>query len=275
MKKLFPLAAILFLAACSARTRRFASYRFAGDAPAVTCRQDGAARWCLHEPPGPAAQDLVYFLHYATGDEGSWNRLGLSRAFYAEFKGRPAPRVVTVSYGAHWLLTRVPGLRQTVTLADFAALRGRIEASLGAPRRRFLWGMSQGGYNAAVLALSEPERWSAAALSCPALLEESPYAPPPPGTPFPRALEARQLFTYRLAGESAWAGENPLALARTAGTPPPFWIEANDADEFGFFSGARALAERLGGRARFVPAPGTHCVIDARAAARFIRDAAN
>lgn len=273
MKKLLPLTALLFLGACSARTRRFAAYRLAGEAPAVTCRQEGAARWCLHEPPsGPAAPDLVYFLHYATGDEGSWNRLGLSRAFYAEYQGRPAPRVVTVSYGPHWLLSRRAGLRQVVTLEQFAALRERIESALGPVSRRFLWGMSQGGYNAAVLALSEPERWSAAALSCPALHEASPYAEPAQDG-HPRAKEGRQLFTYRLAGAEAWSGENPLALAGPRA--PAFWIEANAEDEFGFLDGARALARRLGARATLVEAPGTHCVLDARAAARFLRDAAN
>ncbi len=266
------LLGALLAAGCSARTRRFAAYQFAGSAPATTCRADGAARWCVHEPerPGP---DLVYFLHYATGDERSWNRLGLSRAFYSEYRrlGRPAPRVVTVSYGTHWLMTNKPG-RQTVLLAEFEELRRRIEAGLPAVGRRFAWGMSQGGYNAAEVVLSAPGLWSGAALSCPALYARSPYAKPP--APFPeRGAEGRQLFTIRMADAATWEAENPLALAASAKPLPPFWIEANPDDEFGFAEGARALAETLraaGGAATLVETPGGHCAIDARAAARFL-----
>lgn len=266
------LAGALLAAGCSARTRRFAAYQFAGSAPATTCRADGAARWCLHEPERPG-DDLVYFLHYATGDERSWNRLGLSRAFYSEYKrlGRPAPRVVTVSYGTHWLMTNKPG-RQTVLLAEFEALRRRIEAGLPPVGRRFAWGMSQGGYNAAELVLSSPRLWSGAALSCPALYAGSPYAEPAGPLP-PRGEEGRRLFTTRMADRATWDAENPLTLAAAAKTPPPFWIEANPDDEFDFADGARALAGALraaGGTATLVETPGGHCAIDARAAARFL-----
>ncbi len=262
------------LCACSARTRRFVGYQFAGAAPSTVCHDDGAARWCVHEPPA-AAQDgaLVYFLHYATGDERSWNRLGLSRAFYAEYRrvGKPAPRVVTVSYGPHWLVTRTPGLRQTVSVEEFAALRRRIEATLGPVTRRYAWGMSMGGYNAAVLALDSPRDWAAVALSCPALETDSPYAVPG-REPAPRSAEGRLLFTYRLAGESAWRAENPLALVSAADAPPVL-IEANTDDEFGFLDGARAFDRALRAAGRQVElreSPGAHCAIDARLVARFL-----
>jgi hypothetical protein len=266
---LLPLA----LAACSARTRRFIGYQFAGAAPAVRCFADGPARWCVHTPAGPTDGSVAYFLHYATGDERSWNRLGLSRAFYDEYRraGRPAPRVVTISYGGYWLLTRTPGLRQTVAVPDFEALRARIEAQVGPVGRRLMWGMSQGGYNAAVAVLSRSGDWSAAALSCPALEASSPYAVPA-REPAPRGPEGRLLFTYRLAGEDAWKAENPLALAAGARTPPPFWIESNVSDEFGYFDGGRAFAGLLradGIPTEFVASAGGHCAIDARAVARF------
>lgn len=270
MKKLLTVAvASVLLAACSERTRRFIGYRLTGKAPAVLCRSDGSARWCLHEPADARPDDVIYFLHYATGDEKSWDRLGLARAFYDEYRrlGRPAPRAITVSYGSHWLLTRRPGIRQTVPLEDFDALRRNIEERLGGVKRRYLWGMSQGGYNAAVLVLSNPTAWSGAALSCPAMFDSSPYAPPHDKR-FGREAEGRQLFTYRMAGESAWLEDNPLALAAASPSVPPMWIEANRDDEFGFASGARALAKAT--HAQLVDSPGGHCVIDARAAARFL-----
>lgn len=268
------LAALVFLSACSARTRRFIGYQFAGPAPAASCRAEGPARVCVYAPEGGENRDVVYFFHYATGDERSWNRLGLSRAFYAEYRrrGRPAPRVVTVSYGPYWLLTDAPGLRQTVTLKDFNALRARVERGLAPVARRYLWGMSQGGYDAAVAALSAPRDWAAVALSCPALEASTPYKKPQ-REPTARSAEGRQLFTYRLSGDAAWRAGNPLALVAAARHPPPFWIEANADDEFGYLSGARALAEALrgaGDAAVLVVSPGGHCAIDARAAARFL-----
>jgi hypothetical protein len=266
------LLPLLALSACSIRTRRFIGYQFAGAAPAAECRVDGPARWCVYTPAGPTDGNAVYFLHYATGDERSWNRLGISRAFDDEYRraGRPAPRTVTISYGGYWLLTRAPGLRQTVSVADFEALRARIEARLGPIGRRYLWGMSQGGYNAAVDLLSRPGEWDAAALSCPALEASSPYVVPG-REPAARSPEGRLLFTYRLAGEDAWKTENPFALVGAARTPP-VWIEANRSDEFGYFDGARAFAAaltRAGDDARFVASDGGHCAIDARATARF------
>ncbi len=268
------LAALVFLSACSARTRRFIGYQFAGPVPAASCRADGPARVCVYAPEGEENRDLVYFFHYATGDERSWNRLGLSRAFYSEYRrrGRPAPRVVTVSYGPYWLLTDAPGLRQTVTLKDFDALRARVERGLAPVGRRYLWGMSQGGYDAAVAALCAPRDWAAVALSCPALEADTPYETPA-REPAARSAEGRLLFTYRLSGDGAWRAGNPLALVAAARRPPPFWIEANAGDEFGYLPGARALAEELraaGDAVTLTVSPGGHCTIDARAAARFL-----
>jgi len=276
-------AALLLLAAaacgCAARTRRFIGYRLSGEAPAsVVCGRDGAARWCVHEPKGKPSGDLVYFLHYATGDERSWERLGLARAFYGELRrlGAPAPRVVTVSYGEHWLLSSRAGLRQTVTLQDFSALRARIEKGLGPVRRRYAWGMSMGGYNAAEAALASPGDWAAVALQCPALEPESPYREAPASSPFPRENEGREMFTWRLADEAAWRADDPAARAAASRGVPRFWIEADEDDEFGFYAGALAFERALkaaGASVELVATKGEHCLIDARAAARFLAGA--
>lgn len=276
-----PLLAVLLLSGCAARTRRFIAYRLGGpSAAAVECRQDGAARWCLHHPKGAESDDVVYFFHYATGDERSWDRLGLANAFYAEYRRmkKPAPRVVTVSFGTHWLVTKTPGLRQTVSIDDIEALRRSVEERLGRVGRRYLWGMSLGGYNAATLALARPKPWKAVALSCPALHASSPYEKIAAVDRFPRGAEGREAYTLRLAGEAAWKAENPLALLSSATEPPPFWIEADVDDDFGFFDGARAFEAALraaNARVEFTASPGGHCLIDARAAARFLARAAD
>ncbi len=86
-------------------------------------------------------------------------------------------------------------------------------------------------------------------------------------------VAGRLLFTYRLGGEAAWSEIDPAALASRAPSAPPFWIEADAGDEFGFLSGARALAAALrsrGDAVDFTVLPGGHCAIDARAAAAFV-----
>lgn len=239
-------------------------------------------RICRFSPKdGPVDEDSVlYFLHYATGDERSFARIGLARSFFARYRrrGKPAPRVVAVSFGEHWILSREPGKRQIVPLEPF--LRTLTELAPAA-RRRYIWGMSMGGYNSAVLALSAPEQWRAAALSCPALHAESPFLDSIepgllklPGATATAVQDGRVLFTTRMAGPEVWDRENPVTLARHAGTPA-FLIQANAQDEFGFVPGARALAAALREGHASVDLrelPGGHCVINGAEVADFLID---
>ena len=274
MRKTIPLALLLTLASCAwRRDVGFARQRLTGGAVASDCFRDGAAAVCRWTPKG-AQEDpdaALFFLHYATGDEKSAARVGVLQAFYRRYKkdGRRPPRVFSISYGDHWLVSSAKSQRQTVTPADFQALLGRLEKSPS--KRRYLWGMSMGGYNSAEVALSAPKDWTAAALQCPALEDFNPFEPYPPGLTH-KQKEGATLFSYRLGSGRVWDEENPAALARRASAPPPFLIETNAQDEFGFQPGARALADALkaaGGAATFRTVPGTHCAVDGSSAADF------
>jgi hypothetical protein len=275
MRAIFlPLLAALLSQACAwRRDVGFARQRLTGAAVASDCFRDGAAAVCRWTPKGVEEDPdaVLYFLHYATGDERSAVRVGVLQSFYRRYEkaGRRPPRVFSISYGDHWLISAKPGQRQVVPRAEFEDLLRRQEKER--PARRYLWGMSMGGYNSAEEALSAPRDWTAAVLDCPALVLDEPFHPDP--TLNPKQKSGRDLFAYRLGGPDVWKEESPLVLASRPGPKPAFLVEANAADEFGFQPGARAFVDALkaqGGAAEFRMIPGTHCAVDGRAAAEFL-----
>lgn len=243
-----------------------------GKSAAADCWDAGRYKACVYRSRTGPRDDraLVWFFHYAEGNERSLGSIGLARAFFARLArvGAAAPAVVSVSFGDHWLLSEADGKRQVVRLDDFQqSVMAEVEKRLGAPERRYAWGMSMGGYNAAEIALRRPALFSRVALSCPALYAEDPFT-----TRGKTAQEddGRNLFRYRLNGSAQWSADDPSALARAAKDSPPFLIQPNRADEYGFQDGGRALAAALGSRARLSEAKGGHCVVNAAEAADFL-----
>jgi len=272
-KIIFPLLAILLSSCAWRRDTGFAWQRLSGASAASDCSRDGAAAVCRWTPKGMEEDPdaVLFFLHYATGDERSAARVGVLQSFYRSYKkaGKRPPRVFTISYGTHWLLSDQPGQRQVVARADFEALLRRLEKNPA--KRRYLWGLSMGGYNSAEEALASPQDWTAAVLQCPALQVINPFDAPTAGLT-PKQKDGFVLFKIRLGSARVWEQENPVALARRSGPDPAFLIEANAADEFSFQPGARALADALkssGRPATFREIPGTHCAVDGKAAADF------
>jgi hypothetical protein len=274
MRRLVPALLVLALASCAwRRDVGFARQRLTGASAASECFRDGPAAVCRWTPKGieedPDAS--LFFLHYATGDEKSAARVGVLQSFYRRYRkaGRRPPRVFSLSYGDHWLLSSEPGRLQVVDRAGFEALLRRLEKSPS--KRRYLWGMSMGGYNSAEEALASPQDWTAAALQCPALQTLNPFDAPTQGLT-PRQRDGFVLFNIRLGSAKVWDDESPLVLARRPGPGPAFLIETNAGDEFGFQPGSRALADALkasGHAATFREIPGTHCAVDGAAAADF------
>ncbi|MBI4347359.1 MAG: hypothetical protein HY553_10920 [Elusimicrobia bacterium] len=278
---LLGLVVALLSSGCALRRNwNFTREYLSGPAAKTACFEgkDGL-RGCRFAPKsGPVDEStLLVFLHYATGDEKSFGTIGLARSFFARYRkaGKPAPRVLSLSYGPHWVLSKEPGKRQVVNLEAFTRTVDELESGAS---RKFAWGMSMGGYNSAVLALQAPG-WAGAALSCPALFEGDPFddsiAPALmklPGANAREVQDGRALFTTRLAGAETWRRENPLALA-ASGKAAPMLIEPNAEDEFGFLPGARALAKALAAAGRppvYRERPGGHCVIGAATVADFM-----
>jgi pimeloyl-ACP methyl ester carboxylesterase len=276
------LAFVLIFSGCSVPFyAHHASYLFDGPAPKARCGAGPGFRYCLHEGPHGESSDLLYFLHYANGSERSWSKLPLARTYYAAFKkaGQPPPRVVTVSYGTHWnLLDKGGTLAGGGMFEHFVSTAMPwLEAKTGAPPRRYLWGMSQGGLNGALLLFKAPQLWSGAVFSCPAWYTVSVYAGETEIDAFVRrtgsepeiARSGIAMIRDRSAGPEEWAREDPLARAAAfKGALPPVFIDCTAEDEYGFFEGAQKMSELL--HTELHIESGEHCRIDARAAVRFL-----
>ena len=274
----------------SYRALHFVSFLNSGPPPVAQCRTRGELRYCVHTAPKEAEEDLssiLYFLHYAGGSEKSWEELPFSRVYYAYFRRRnlPVPKVVSISYGPYWTLSDA---RSETGEALFPAFLQRdmpfIEEELGTPKRRYLWGMSQGGLNAARLILRRPEMFDGAILSCPALYSLSIYAPEEQLRAY--ALRTKADFDGSVmwgikallpwaGGPQAWRMEDPLNLAKEADHVPPILIQANRRDEFGFFEGAEIFYRELKRKRQsvtFKPHFGGHCVVGITQAVRWFRE---
>jgi predicted esterase len=155
----------------------------------------------------------------------------------------------------------------------------KLEAD-ATPKRRLLWGVSQGGFSAALLALRRPDLFQAEALTCPAI----PPIPPFSSEPDLKAYAVRRdlkpgkfayglsLFTNRLDGAAQYAPIDVVALAPKAKAPRTF-IQANLGDEYGFYDGAKLLADALkaeGASVEFQTEPGAHCTNDIGPVAEFL-----
>lgn len=271
-----------------AHTRRnlhFARYRLAAPKISTECAAEADMSFCRYRPTNSPEdpETTLYYFHYATGDAQSLYRLGLAGALYNYYHkaGLPAPRLISVSYGTHWLFSNRPGKRQVVSTSRFLheALPA-LEKRFGASPKKLIWGMSQGGYNALELLLERPGDWQAAAVSCPALYAVDPFSDEAGplakrmGAPKSWVEDGMALFNTRLADSQTWKTEEPIGRVRTAQELPPLLIQANLSDEFGFREGAGALAEAWTnhGIVNLEKESGGHCVNDvAKVAAFFAR----
>lgn len=285
------LAPLLLAAGCGS-TRfyaHFVPYYFAGPKPSAQCGQGQGFRYCAYRAPPGAADDpesVLYFFHYGGGSEESWSSFPAARVYYAEFKkrGLPAPRVVAVSYGGNWVLFDKPGPKSAGLFGPFVSeALPWLEDKFGRPRRRYVWGMSQGSLNAGLVVLKKPELWSGAVFSCPGFSQLSPFASPAEIDAFIKRTRADRakvqswlkLVRERVAGPEAWTREDPLARALSASGLPPVYIDCTREDEYGFFEGAARMAEILrerGQNAEFVAESGEHCQLDARGVAVFLAE---
>lgn len=271
----------------------FGLYFFAGPSPRVEGGDTAGARWRIHHPPRGVSVDassVLYFLHYAEGDEKSWTQTGLARVFYAEFKRRnlPAPRVVSVSYGPFWNLLDRPGPVEGG--GKYAHFTGEVMPFLekklgGAIKRRYIWGMSQGGFNGALLILKNPAEWAGAVLSCPAIYSISVFESGAALDEYVARTNADRgtavwglgIFNTRVQSPAEWAREDPLSRAKSPPRLPPLLVQATTGDAFGFYEGTERFAGALkaaGLPVRFESGGGRHCQIDGKSAAAFLADLA-
>ena len=228
--------------------------------------------------------DLLYYFHGAGQSDRSWPHWSFARDFYAACRrqGLVPPTVVSISFGHLWLLTEDGQTRGRGLLRRFLEeALPEAERAAGAPRFRFAWGMSMGGFNLMELLVRRPELWHAAALSSPAIPTLGPLSAEGELADYLGRTRAgrwriRWMFDFvrpHFPDAEQWRLHDPLALASRARVLPPILIEVGDKDEWGFFEGAERLHAALVKRGADVVfrlrAGGAHCDIDSDAVAAF------
>lgn len=139
-----------------------------------------ALKYCVHSAPQGVNGDVAYHFHGRNLDEQIWNDdtyyTALIQKHWAD-QGLKPPTVVTVSFGGVWLLTPKNGQTASGLLDTFTdEAIPEIEARIGKPKRRLVFGESMGGLNALFAALIRPQLFSKAAALCPGVYLGTPFA---------------------------------------------------------------------------------------------------
>lgn len=256
-------------------------------AETVCGREEGPLPWsyCLTIPAKPSG-DLLYYLHGGGGSERNWGEAdGYGRAVAAIWRqrGLPEPTVAAVSFGPTWLLGPAgTGPAGGLMAAFLGTVMSRMEARLGAPKRRQLVGESMGGFNAAQLVLARPELFESAALVCPGIGLASPHAS---GKELRRYRKENRASYWRVRSAAKlarrffptaglWAQASPVDnLLKLQGPLPRLYVSCGKADEYGFFRGALRFVEAArekGAGVEWVALEGGHCAVDPPSLAAFL-----
>ena len=189
---------------------------------------------------------LLYLLHGPGGDEKSWtgeDPILRGPLVNAMKNGTLRPSVLvmpSVGRNSWW----IDGAADAAASAFVEDVMPKVEARLSFAvhrQRRALLGVSMGGFGALHLALSQPQRFCAAALISPAV-----YDPLPP--PDSAARRTPQFVRDGQFDEQRWQAANyPSRLSAYARAPlkVAFWISSGDRDQPAILRAATQLFARL------------------------------
>src|SRR5262249_37831686 len=133
----------------------------------------GSTPWksCIYTAAQGTNEDVAYLFHGRNLDEKLWN----DNTYYTSMiqktrqeTGDKPPKIVTISFGRTWLLTRKgsssqAGLLDVLTREVLPA----VEARIGKPHRRLVFGESMGGVNTLLAALKTHGVFQKAISLCP------------------------------------------------------------------------------------------------------------
>ncbi len=243
------------------------------------CGQEGPLRYCVHRAAGGVNGDVLYHLHGRNLEAEVWNDptyfTALLQAHWQN-AGLLPPTVISLSYGAVWLLAPKGQAEHSGLLDTIWPDIGAIEARVGQPKRRLLMGESMGGLNSLVLGLSQPQHFDKVAALCPAVYLDSPF------TPLSQSREAMvrtgadpriifgiwQLSRSYVSNAEEWRRFSPLALIEGDAVQearPSLYLSAGLHDRYGLYEGTERLAQHAAQRGlptEWHPLYGGHCAID-------------
>jgi pimeloyl-ACP methyl ester carboxylesterase len=255
--------------------------------PNVTCTQSsGGGYWydyCLHKVGTSTNPDVVYYLHGLNGSQYEWEDSPYYSQIYALW-GNQAPTVVSITYGSIWLLAQTNSSGYSGLYENFVntALPAIETANSLKPRRRLLFGLSMGGFNAVELYLKNPNLFASVALACPAITTVGPYDGSNAINNYINRTnasaydvnEAIYVSETYFPTEADWLNAAPLTLVNNVNASfPPLYVSGGMQDQYGFFEGASqfvAAVTARGAKASWTPLQGGHCTFDWQGTSLFL-----
>lgn len=247
---------------------------------------DARAEYCIQAPSSGSKKNdtLLIYLHGLGGNARNWFEWEPVAKVQRKLVERSEDSwVLTVSFGAVWLLTEIPSsdhlhAKFVQDILPEAEMRMRP----GGFTQRILVGASMGGFNASQLLFKNPELFQKVALLCPAITQLGPYASLSEvqdyirrtGADPRRAYAMHQLTRREFKSAEDWNMHAPLQLAQKSRALPQTYVSCGLEDSYGFQEGAELLAKAIQGRASDVtwaPLPGQgHCAVDAKSVVEFL-----
>lgn len=207
----------------------------------------------IYRPDRPPA-GVLYLLHGYGGGEHDWSSAGVRETADGVFAGPEAVPLLIVmpGVGNSWYVdSERHGAWATALTSDLLATAEGAGAADFGRDRRFVAGLSMGGFGALHLAVHHPGRFRGAAALSPAVFED--------------VTDARQFPDFQIAFFAAAFGDPldpdrfnarnvfaPLAtLEQRAGAPTAFYLMTGDDDSLGLWHGTLQffMAARRAGHA--------------------------
>ncbi len=246
---------------------------------------------CISIPTNWDRKNIVYFLHGSGGSAKYWdqNQTFQKAMRMMENQNLKRPLVVSISFGQWWLLKDFGRENQGALLDIYLQIQKETELEIfkdKVPSKRYLMGLSMGGYNSLLLLAKKSLEFDRVALICPGVAIIGPYSSVADISAY---LKRNQPFIndqlifglLDLLGldfptYDVWATHSPFGLLESLKSrrQTAFYISGNTLDEYGFGEGAELLAQKmkkLDLTVDYEVVPGRHCVMNPSSIVNFLK----
>lgn len=236
---------------------------------------------------GKTNGNIAYLFHGRNLDENTWNDAGFYTGMIQQYwqnRNIIPPTVVTVSFGPIWLLTPKGGAPKSGLAETFVKeVIPQVEAKIGVPKSRILFGESMGGLNTLLIGLTHPGLFQKIASLCPAVYVGSPFAPIDEIHDFlkrtgadPKAVfGVIQIAKEYFANDQEWQKSSPLKMIDNVDPKAmtEMYLSVGLYDVYGNFEGNEILAQTAKARGikiEWRPVYGGHCATDVSSLSEFL-----
>ncbi|MBI3072644.1 MAG: hypothetical protein HYY84_11070 [Deltaproteobacteria bacterium] len=191
---------------------------------------------------------VLYYFHGGGGDAREWAESGLGRSAQAAMRSLGQHfHVVGVSLGPYRLY------REDEEAMLFVRVMAEAEFALGDrwDGRRFIAGVSMGGFSALSIYLRHPVKFEAVAASSPTLFAFDPTMPGEMDAFVRRNRVAashagvlKSRFGGHFPSSATWRQFDPIRLVESAPTGARVYVSSGTNDRVGLFEGAAAFVRR-------------------------------